>query len=858
MTAKKKRQRKRPDKPQKEQREKHQKELYISLHPVRSIIVISAVLLLIFYFQVMIAGNTFQPPDKMNSASIGPFLKDSFSKGNFPLWNPYLFSGMPSFGSLLSAPRVNIIDLAVISILNAIKHIIPLPDFTFIFLNYIFFALVLYILMRTFKVSILPAFLSSLSVIFMPQFVAFTAFSHNTKFLAVVLIPLILLFTIKLLERKNLLYFSALALAIGFQMMRVHIQVSYYTFLLLGIFFIVKAVADWREKKSLGSVIGSGALLGGAVAVGVLLSSVLYMSVLDYQRFSIRGGGATGGLDFGYASSWSFHPLEIITFLVPSFMGFSGQTYWGQMPWTDYPLYFGVLIFLLAGVAFTLRRDRMTWFLGIVALFSLIVSFGRHLPVLYGPMYKFLPFFDKFRIPSMIHILLDLSMVMLAGIGLQGLFDFYAQENKEKAQKRKLLRKYLTIFAGIVALIALFLILGKSLYFNMAGSAKLGANTFLKEQAYNKALLDGLKSLGFVVLAIVLVSQFFKGSVGKNFLGMSFIVLIVIDLWLVDFKIIHPSPKASEEGFFAETPAVQFLKKDTTLFRIFPILDSHGGNWYMYHKLQDILGYSAAKLRIYQEFLEETGYSSDFSVIISNYWRQVKRNNQPYWAPVPTSLIDQKKFQFDHAMMNMLNVKYLLMFGLPLSDPNYRQVLEYQINYNSQQMPAWVFENTTVLPRVFFPDSVQVLTGKERIFQRMKDGTFDPARLAILEEKPQFDILPAESNKAEITNYKNQRINIRADVVSPALMVLSEIYYPSGWKAFVDGKETKIYKTNYILRSIFLDPGEHQIEFRFLPASFKIGEQISIVTLILLLMLLAGYGFTYLRNQKRTDTIQIR
>ena len=91
----------------------------------------------------------------------------------------------------------------------------------------------------------------------------------------------------------------------------------------------------------------------GAIIIGVALSSVIYMSVLDYQHYSIRGGQG-GGLDFGYASNWSFHPLEMITFIIPSFMGFGGQTYWGKMPFTDYPLYFGIIVFLLALIPFIL------------------------------------------------------------------------------------------------------------------------------------------------------------------------------------------------------------------------------------------------------------------------------------------------------------------------------------------------------------------------------------------------------------------------------------------------------------------------------------------------------------------------
>src|SRR3990172_2607611 len=391
-------------------------------HPVWISAIFIFIVLLIFYHQVMLGGKTFESPDKMNSWAVVHFAEQALQEnGAIPLWCPFLFSGMPSYGSMLTVPKVNLIDHVLRSyVLNPKLKLIPEP-FTFLFLNYLLFALFMYALMRSQKVSPLVALFAGATIIFMPQFIAFTAYGHNTKFLSACLIPLILLFSHKLLEKRNAFYFSLTALAIGYQMMRAHVQVSYYTFLAIGIYFLFTAIADFKEKKSVKQLLASTVLLAGAVTAGILLSAVIYTSVLDYQKFSIRGGGASGGLDFDYASSWSFHPLEMVTFFIPSFMGFGGQTYWGKMPWTDYPLYFSIIVFFLAGLAFVLRRDRRTWFWGVIAGFSLVVSFGNHLPLLYTPMFKFLPFFNKFRIPSMIHILFDIAMVVLAACGLQAL-----------------------------------------------------------------------------------------------------------------------------------------------------------------------------------------------------------------------------------------------------------------------------------------------------------------------------------------------------------------------------------------------------------------------------------------------------
>ncbi|MDW7679212.1 MAG: YfhO family protein, partial [bacterium] len=143
----------------------------------------------------------------------------------------------------------------------------------------------------------------------------------------------------------------------------------------------------------------------------------------------------------------------------------------------------------------------------------------------------------------------------------------------------------------------------------------------------------------------------------------------------------------------------------------------------------------------------------------------------------------------------------------------------------------FVFENEHALPRAFFVDEAKMVSSADEIFRLLKSGKFNPAKTALLEEQPPFEIQPAPDNNAvQLTSYDIHHIALKATVAAPALMVLSEVYYPAGWKALVNGKETKIYKTNHILRSIFLEPGEHDIEFVFKPMSFKLGLIISLLT----------------------------
>ena len=808
-----------------------EKETWVTRHPVMSLLIICLVLLLVFYYPVMFGGKTVVAPDVMSSNALTPFVHSAQQSGQTPLWIPYIFSGMPSYGSLTSAPGINPIDDGVRSVCNAVHA----PAFTFILLNYLLFAGLIYVLLRDGKVAPMAAIFSAVAVIFMPQFIAFTAYGHNTKFLALVLIPLIVWLTRRLLEEKSLLYFSLTAMAIGVQMVRAHIQVTYYTFLTLFIYFLYHEIAEYREKKTIKPVLLSAALLLGAIIAGLLLSSKLYVSVLDYQRFSIRGGGpggGGGGLDYDYASGWSFHPLEMITFFIPSFMGFGGETYWGKMPFTDYPLYFSIIILMLAGVAFILRRRRMTWFMGLVALFALVVSFGNHLPILYDPMFKVLPFFNRFRVPSMIHILLNISMVVLAGYGLQGILDFHNSGAKAVNSHKNLFR-YMYSFAGLVGLMLLFLLFNKSGYLAMAGNGSEPLNEAQRMLAYNKSVLDGFKALALVLLTLVLIAQYLKGKLSFLRLSVVLTALVVTDLWLVDFKVFNPRPVEEKSSYFSDTTVVDFVKKDKELYRVFPVRDDKSGNWYAYHFIQNIVGYSPAKLKIYQEFLEESGFNSQdrfgLNGFISKYWRIVTRNGQLTPQAVPIEQIGQDRLHFESNMLDMLNVKYLFINGLPLPDPRYKMVYSQQ---------PWIYENTTVLPRAFFVDSVVTLHGRKPIFNYMKSARFDPHRTAVLEENPATPIVAGAGNTAKVSAWGNHEIQVEAQVLQPGLLVLSEVYYPSGWKVFVDGRESKIYKTNYILRSVLLPPGDHKIVFRFQPRSYPLGVWMSVVTLALLLAIL--------------------
>ncbi len=810
---------------------------FLKRRPNFAPLLILFLLLVIFYNEVIFGGKTFITPDTLTSSSVQPFVRDALDRGIYPQWNPYIFSGMPSFASLQSAPYIDLLGNVIQGVLWLWDLLFPLPDFLRLLINYFLFGFFMYLLIFKKTASRPIALFAALALVFQPQVVAFAAFGHNTKLTTIALLPAIFFLLDELLQKRQLHHFALLALAVGLQLLRAHTQMAYYTFMMIGLYFLFYLVETIRKKEGAANVGKSLALGVAALAVGAAMSAWLYLPVQEYSHYSIRGGGT--GLDYGYATNWSFSPLEVITFFVPSFVGFGGETYWGTMPFTDFPFYMGIVTLLLAGLALVIKRDRYVIFFSILAGLSLLVSFGKNFPLLYDPLFKLLPFFNKFRVPSMILILTAFSAVSLAALGLHALIHSRDQHSKFDIRYSMFIRRYVYIFIAAAGVITLLLIFGKNIYLDWIAGSQKPLSAAAREVAHESAALDAVKMLLLLGAGGFLILQFLKNKIKAATFAVAMIALAVLDLWLIDFKINNPHPQSDRSAYFAETPAVAFLKSQAQQsaepFRIFPAFDLDpqtqslkSENWYQYHLIQSIRGYHAAKLKIYQEFIEETGFDVrnryGFPPLLEKYLQIELHSDRPGIRAVPPEQIPPQRLQADNAVMDLLNVKYLISH-YPVPDPRYKVAMEGR--------PS-VLENTGVPGRAFFVDAVKVLAGKEAFFSYLKSGQFDPAKEATLEEPPPFAIEPAPENSVKITSYDIHEIHLQAYAAKPALLVLSEIYYPAGWKAFVDGKETKIYKTNYILRSIFLEPGDHQIKFVYESSAFKIGLALTFGILFLL------------------------
>jgi hypothetical protein len=721
---------------------------------------------------------------------------------------PGFFSGMPTFGNLSYLPHdVSYLQNIALRVINWLYLDGP---WTWFVVFYLLGGIFMFLFARSLELSRPAALFAALTFMLNPFAVGLAGEGHGSKLMALIYLPLILLLTDMLYRRRDLLSFGLLASAIGTFLLTNHLQIVYYGFALIAFTLVFKAVVEYRG--SLPGFARGTAIFVGALVVGGCIASYIYLSVYEYVPFSMRGGGtagSSGGLAWDYATNWSWHPAELITLLIPGFFGLQASTYWGWMtPWQNSSVYVGLLPLLFGGIALWVRRTPMTIFLAVVTLCVVLVSFGRNFAVLYDLLFSVLPFFNKFRAPAMILHLLPLLLGLLGAIG----FARITEETPLREEQREQLKRVLLSGAGLCLAIALATILLKGWLF-----AALSGTMFVREsdmaqiqQQYGQRasqVMAQLRQMRFEIFwkdllkfgllgagAMALVWAFLAGKLHKGTFVVVIVVLAAADLWLVSTKYVTPEPAANVDAGFRPDATVAFLKAQPGHFRVFPVGQLFMDNSYAYHGLESIGGYSPAKLKIYQTLLDSC-------------------LERPLAKDLPWNL----------NVLNMLNTGYLIVPGLLPENPYLERV------HVDQARRLVTYRNLRALPRAWFAGSVVVARSETEIFERLNSPGFDPAATAILSQAPPAPVATPADSAAEvrITSYGSRRIVLAATTSRPALCVLSEIYYPAGWTATIDGQRAEILRTNYVLRSVVVPAGTHEIVVAFEPEVYRTGWVLS-------------------------------
>jgi hypothetical protein len=729
------------------------------------------------------------------------------TEGVDAIWMPYFFSGMPTFGNVAFVPHnVSYIQTAVQWALN---FLYLNGAWTWLVVHYFLGGVFMFFLMRVWKFSRAAALIAALTFMLSPYMVGLAGEGHGSKLMALSYFPLVVLLTHTLFERRDVLSIGLLAAALGTFMLTNHIQIVYYVFAFLGLYLIYYLSIDFKghvPTAALRVVLSVAALI-----LGFCIASYIYLSVYEYAQYSMRGGGTagtTGGLAYDYATNWSWHPGELVTLLIPGFFGMKEDLYWGpMMPWTNSSVYVGLVPILFTVLALVYRRTRFVIFFGLVTLIIVLLSFGSNFSLLYQPLFTWLPYFNKFRAPEQILHLLPFATGALAATGFTVLVDARARGSSVDTRK---LSRVLLITAGIIAAVLVVALLFQSSLLESLPAGmfskpeqvdqierQYGARASrvvaqLREARFEVFWKDYVKFSLLAAALCALCAAWLNDRIRELTFSAALIALVAIDLALVDAKYIDPKPRQELEQAFRPDASIAYLKNQPGLFRLFAGIDPRDplymDNTFAYYGLQSITGYSPAKLKIYQTLLDSCMY----------------RGTDPAF-PINMNVVD------------MLNVEFLVVHGR-LPEPR------FQLVNVDQAERTLTYRNPAVLPRAFYVGEALTGNSDTDVFRAVNSPAFDPARTAVLYKHLPAQIFPVDSTYTpRITSYKSREIRISTDVPRSTLLVLSEVYYPAGWKAFIDGAETEIYRTNYILRSVLIPKGTHEVVFLFDPPLYRIG-----------------------------------
>ena len=825
---------------------------------------------LVFFSPVMEGKKLFQSDMAQFDGASKELHDYEKASGEGANWANAMFSGMPSYQ--IAFPQSN-------NIFNTIAP--PLTLWNRSFDAGIFFIMMLgfYVFMCSMGAKPLISAFSALIYALGSYNVIIITVGHITKAWAMAMIAPILAGMILVFKRKYISGIIIFTLSLGLQIYFNHIQITYYTLiaaLILGITYLIYAI---KEKQIKNFALSCGALIIAAVIAIMPNSSHLALNA-EYAKHTMRGGSELTikandntnnnekGLTIDYAYAWSYGVGETLTMLIPDFRGggssdnrweslaenrlqeiqstqpaqashpqinqvinqYAGSTYWGEQPFTAGTVYFGAIVIFLSLLGFLLIKGAERWWLLFATIVSILMSWGSNFMILNEFLFNHLPLYNKFRTPSMILVIANVTLVITAFLGLKEFFNKEIDNNKKTTS--------LFISGGIVGGFCLLCALLPDLFASFTSSqdsvfeTMLG-NSFIQalyEDRKSAFTSDALRSFIFIVIAFVSLFLFAKDKLKKEIIVIVIIgIASVIDLWQVDKRYIsNDNYKKTYELEIQSTPALETIKADVEAknikhYRVYNMAVNTFNDASTSFYVPSIGGYHGAKLQRYQDIIS-------FHLTNPNYVQKDLNDT----SLLKTNQIRQFFYTYQQQIkcpnlqvLNMLDTKY---FILPVG-----------------QEGGTAIENPEACGAAWFVENIKIVNTADEEILALND--FDPQHTAILNKDFASQLQNKDFSNADqqatITLQespnKNPDLKIyKTKSTTAQLCVFSEIYYKDGWKAYIDGKETPILRANYVLRALEVPAGEHTIELRCEPDTLKTFNIINLIGSILIVVFLIG------------------
>jgi len=804
----------------------------------------------LLYFAPLMSGKEIQQSDISNWKGMAKELMDFKAKtGEQTFWTNSMFGGMPTYqiSAVFAANLIQYLDKIIVDTL-------PSPS-GLVFLYLIGF----YFLLITLKIDQRVAIFGALAFAFSSFFILIIEVGHNSQAHAIGYMAPVIAGIIMSYRGRIFLGAAVTGIALALELYSNHLQITYYLMMTAGILVLIELYNAIREKR-IGMFGKATAMLLIAAALAVESNITSMWATQEYGKYSTRGPSdltndkenKTTGLDKDYITDWSYGIGETFTLLIPNFKGGASEpisknnkdalknvdsnfrqniasqsAYFGDQPFVGGTSYAGAIVCMLFLLGLFIVKGPMKWWLAAASLLSVMLAWGRNFMSLTNVFIDHAPGYDKFRTVSMMLVVAEFCMPLLAAIVLDKMLkesDFFTR-NKKKVNY---------VLIGILGVSLLILVspgMFTSFYtqqeYDQVVQSVKGQNIpqdtidsfFVSLSAARKSILeaDALRTFFMLILGGALVWTFVRYRYDQKYFVYGMILVVMIDLVPVARRYLNNdsfSRKKPDSAAWPMTQADQYILQDTTKsFRVLNIAVNtfNDASTSYYH--QSIGGYHGAKLKRYKELI-------DYNLIQELTTIRTAMSQQD--STFPQKLVSQPA-------LNMLNTKYVI--------------------YNGEAAPVI---NHGALGNAWFANEIRYVPNADSEIAAVNQ--FDPKNTVIVDQKFKevFNGFNPSSDSAasiRLTDYKPNHLTYSSSASSDQLAVFSEIYYDKGWNAYIDGKLSSYARADYVLRAMKIPAGNHVVEFKFEPQVVATGEKISLASSALLLLMAIGFGWMEFRKK---------
>lgn len=736
-----------------------------------------------------------------------------------PLWNPFVYSGVPYLG-ILPGPV-----FYPTSVLYLVMPLFRAIGWTFV-IHVAVAGILAYAAGRSLGLGRWASAFSGLAFMFGGWFMATLHGGQDGRMFAAALLPAAFALLERGIRTGRVAPFLGMGLVLALQIFTPHVQIMYYGALMLLLYAVLRAVLvspdggdvpgeGERTASRLGRLAGYTAL---AFLVAALVGSVQLLPTLDLMKYGVRGAGQGG---YAFASSWAVPPQEVSAFFLPDLIGSLG-TYWGSNPFKLHTEYLGAVTVALAAIGIVgARRDRRTWILAGVTLLGVLFALGGATPV-HRIAYALIPFVKKFRAPSLMLPPVEFFAALLAGIGCQRILDAreVAGGVGRRPEKGGAGERRARAGAGnrtglpwpwIWVASAPFLLLALAAFLSPHGLLRWVESSWYPaghRPSPPASLVPTLRLTGLIVFALwagtlALGQAVAERRVPRWSLAL-LAVLLVADLWRVDGRF----RSTIEARRYLDAPALvtRMQRELRPGERVWPAGNSFGPNQLMLWGIPAVTGSQNFQLAWYERLV---GGTDQFQNLLR-----------------------------DPALWPMLDLRFLSVPSAVNTPLLVRDTVEEGVH-------LYAVAAALERPHAFFPDSIRAV-GDTTAALRATLALRDPSRAAVVETRgtpPQ-----AGRGSARLVEDHPDELALEVDASRGGLLFVSEVYHPN-WHAYVDGRQVPVLRTDVAFRGVSVPAGQHRVRFVYRSRPFRIGRWLSGLTLVLVL---AAIGWR-LGRRRRTD-----